>query len=134
MAETPASSMNDEQTQKRKKIVERGMALVKEEWPRPVYLRPGISVLVQIFEETRSNRTKRGRCVPILPRASYELFTYGRRCGQVYASFPTQNGNDRGKWRINRHLRPGHNFLEDEPSLTWVYKLLSHDFSFSSEI
>lgn len=52
------------------------MALVKEEWPRPVYLRPGISVLVQIFEETRSNRTKRGRCVPILPRASYELFTY----------------------------------------------------------
>lgn len=48
---------------------------VKEEWPRPVYLRPGISVLVQIFEETRSNPMKRGRCVPILPRASYELFT-----------------------------------------------------------
>lgn len=44
---------------------------MKEEWPRPVYLRPGISVLVQIFEETRSNRMKRGRCVPILPRTNY---------------------------------------------------------------
>ena len=61
----------------------------------------------------RSNiRRKRGRIecrfVPILPRGiRTNYLRYGRRCGQVYLPlFLRRIGNDRGKWRINRHIRP----------------------------
>lgn len=61
-------------------------AMVKEE-ERPVYLRrPGISILVQIFE----GNAVESNIVSILPRGSYELFTVRSQMWPgIPASFPT---------------------------------------------
>lgn len=54
-------------------------------------------------KETRSNRIS----FRFYHVARTNYLRYGRRCGQVYLPLLLRRiGNDRGKWRINRHIRP----------------------------